>query len=478
MLNQASRILRFGAGAVILAALASTAMAAQDAAAAKTSATPAYPLKLSANHRYLVDQAGKPFLIVGDTPQGLIGRLSEKDAEYYFADREAHGFNTLGWMDVECAGRDYPTNTNATTPDGIKPFTGYVAGGTDFEHYDLSTPNEAYFERLDHILQLATNHHLLIFLDPMETIGWLPTLRNNGIDSAYAYGQFLGKRYLSFKNLMWISGNDFDLWTEPHDDDLAQAVAKGIRSVAPEQMQTVELNVRTSSSFDDPRWALMSDLNASYTYSPTYIQVLHSYNQKPVAPDFLVEAHYDLERVGDPIDFGSPLILRKQDYWTMLSGGVGQFYGNGFSWSFREGWKDQIDTPGVQQLGIWARFFSSLRWQDLVPDQAHAVVTGGLGTYGNVETKVSVSDYLTAARSHDGSLVVAYMPTSRTITVNMGSLSGPARGRWFDPSNGSYQDAAPGVLDNSGSRQFTPPGKNHDGDGDWVLLLEASGASH
>ena len=236
--------------------------------------------------------------------------------------------------------------------------------------------------------------------------------------------------------------------------------------------------MRTSSSFDDPRWALLSDLNASYTYSPTYIQVLHGYNQKPVAPDFLVEAHYDLERVGDPIDFGSPLILRKQDYWTMLSGGVGQFYGNGFSWSFREGWKDQIDTPGVQQLGIWARFFSSLRWQDLVPDQAHAVVTGGLGTYGNVETKVSVSDYLTAARSHDGSLVVAYMPTSRTITVNMGSLSGPARGRWFDPSNGSYQDAAPGVLDNSGSRQFTPPGKNHDGDGDWVLLLEASGASH
>src|SRR5579872_5638140 len=56
----------------------------------------AYPLKLSENHRYLVDQNGKPFLMVGDTPQGLMGRLTEQDAEYYFADREAHGFNTLG----------------------------------------------------------------------------------------------------------------------------------------------------------------------------------------------------------------------------------------------------------------------------------------------------------------------------------------------------------------------------------------------
>ena len=155
----------------------------------------AYPLKVSSNHRYLVDQLGRPFLIVGDTPQGLMGRLTEKDAEYYFADREAHGFNTLGWVDVECAGNDYKTNTDATTPDGIRPFTGYVEGGTDYTHYDLGKPNEAYFVRLDHIVQLAAKHHLAVFLNPMETIGWLATLRNNGMKAAYAYGQFLGKRY-------------------------------------------------------------------------------------------------------------------------------------------------------------------------------------------------------------------------------------------------------------------------------------------
>src|SRR5690242_2534821 len=34
---------------------------------------PAYPLRTSANNRYLVDQNNVPFMIVGDSPQSLIG---------------------------------------------------------------------------------------------------------------------------------------------------------------------------------------------------------------------------------------------------------------------------------------------------------------------------------------------------------------------------------------------------------------------
>ena len=68
--------------------------------------SPAYPVKVSADGRYLVDQNNTPFLIVGDSPQGLMSRLSEEQAERYFADRQAHGFNTAGWIDVSCTGRD------------------------------------------------------------------------------------------------------------------------------------------------------------------------------------------------------------------------------------------------------------------------------------------------------------------------------------------------------------------------------------
>ncbi len=463
---------------VALASLCFTGLAAQTSlvvAKESRASAPAYPLKLSANHRYLVDQNDVPFLIVGDTPQGLMSRLTEEEAESYFADRQAHGFNTMGWIDVVCAGRDFPENKDGSTVDGIHPFTGYVPGGSDYTHYDLGKPNDAYFIRLDHIVTLAAKHGIFVFLNPMETVGWLPTLRNNGATAAYAYGEYVGNRYKRFPNVGWLSGNDFVSWNDPKDDALVQAVAKGIKSVAPGQLQTVELNYETSSSFDDATWVPLISLNGTYTYSPTYMQMLHSYNQTPVAPVYLLEAHYDQENVGHPPDYGTPPTLRREEYWTMLSGGTGQFYGNFYTWSLSPGWKYYIDTAGVAQLTIWKNFFSSLPWYELVPDQDHSVVTAGLGTYGTFQTRVSNSDFCAAARTTDGSFVVAYMPTARTVTVNMAALRAPANAKWFDPTKGMYTTVAGGPFANTGTRQFTPPGNNSDGDSDWILMLDASG---
>lgn len=416
-----------------------------------------------------------------------MGRLTVQGAEKYFADREAHGFNTAGWVDVACAGRDFPDDTKGSTVDGIVPFTGFVAGGTDYTHYDLSKPNETYFARLDRVVEIAAAHDIFIFIDPMETVGWLPTLRNNGLQASYAYGQYLGRRYKKYANVGWLSGNDFNRWRVPSDNALALAVAKGIYSVAPEQLQTVELNYQTSSSLDDRSWAPILSLNGTYTYSSTYIQMLHSYNQTPIIPAYLVEAHYDLEQVGTPTDYGTPEVLRRQEYWTMLSGGTGQFYGNRYSWSLTPGWDSYLDTLGVRQLETWKNFFSSLPWQDLVPDQKHETLTAGYGTFGEdevhldrndlstmMDSRVSLSDYATAARTSDGSYAVVYMPTARTITMNMARLRGPAAAEWFDPTNGIFQVVAGAPFPNEGTRQFTPPGKNAAGDDDWVLLLRAS----
>jgi Putative collagen-binding domain of a collagenase/Protein of unknown function (DUF4038) len=201
---------------------------------------------------------------------------------------------------------------------------------------------------------------------------------------------------------------------------------------------------------------------------------LHSYNQTPIMPTYLVEAHYDLEDVGKPPDYGTPSVLRREEYWTMLTGGTGQFYGNQYSWSFKPGWQSHIDTPGVEQLTIWKKFFVSLPWQNLVPDQKHEIVTGGLGSQGDLQTRVSQTDYATAASTPDGKLLVAYMPTARTLTVNMARLSGPAKGKWFDPTDGVYTNLAGKPFANKGTQTFTPPEKNHGGDSDWVLLLDAS----
>ncbi len=435
-------------------------------------AMPAYPLKVSANRRYLVDRNNVPFLIAGDSPQALVSNLSEEQADRYFANRQSHGFNSVGWMNVVSATPCYPASHNdASTFDGIRPFTAYIPGGADYAHYDITKPNAAYFARLDCMIRLAEKHGIVVFLDPMETINWLPTLRNNGLAACAAYGKYLGSRYKDFPNVVWLHGNDFSSWKNgPGDGGLVQAVAKGIKSEDPGHLQTVELMLDPSTQ--DPTWRPIISLNLAYTYAATYAQMLECYNAAPALPAFLGEAHYDLEQVGSPTDFGTPSVLRRQAYWTMLCGGSGQFYGNAFTWTFKPGWEKNLDTPGAAQFTHWKNFFARLPWHDLRPDQAHAVVTAGLGKRGDQSTRVSQSDYLTAAATPDGDLVIAYMPTVRTITVNMASLKSPATAKWFDPTNGDYIPIAAAPLANSGTRQFTPPGKNHDGD--WVLLLEAS----
>jgi chitodextrinase len=166
----------------------------------------------------------------------------------------------------------------------------------------------------------------------------------------------------------------------------------------------------------------------------------------------------------------------------MLSGAAGQLYGNGYTWPFRSGWKANLDTPGSAQLAHLIALLApppplpprapSRKWWNLIPDQNHLVVVGGNGTFSS-SGSLGASDYLTAARTPDGALVLAYLPTVRTITVEMAKLGGPADASWFDPSNGASHPIAGSPFPNSGRRILTPPGQNADGDGDWVLVLEA-----
>ena len=426
-------------------------------------ATPVYPLKASPNGRYLLDQNDVPYLMIGDSPQALIANLTETEAELFFADRAAYGFNTI-WINLLCAtytgGR-----ADGSTIDGTLPFTDrLVAGGS----YDLSKTNEAYFAHVDRIINLAAAHGLLVLLDPIETGSWIRPMLDNGTNKCRAFGQFLGRRYKDFDNILWMSGNDFQGWRNTDYDAVVRAVAVGIQEMDSRHLHTLELDYFVSSSLDDSRWASLLGVNATYTYYPTYAQLLKDYNRTNFLPSFMVEANYEFEH-----DWTGNETLRRQEYWTMLSGATGQLYGNRYSWPFISGWQSHLDTPGVTQLGCLKNLFEPRAWYDLVPDQNHAVVTAGYGTF-SASGNVNANDYATAARTPDGSLVMVYMPTLRTLTVDLTKLSGSATARWYDPASGSYVPIAGSPLTNSGTGSFTPPGNNSDGDGDWVLILETN----
>jgi hypothetical protein len=164
------------------------------------------------------------------------------------------------------------------------------------------------------------------------------------------------------------------------DNSLVQAVARGIGSVDFNHIHTVELNYSTSGSLQDPSWAPLIELNAAYTYFPTYAQVLTEYNRPNFKPVIMVEANYEFEQT-PYTDGGSAQNLRRQEYWTMLSGATGQLYGSAHTWPFWKEWESNLDTPGVRQLSYMKNLFASVKWYDLIADQTHTVVTAGYGRF-------------------------------------------------------------------------------------------------
>jgi hypothetical protein len=465
-------------------------------------ATPAYPLKPSANGRYVVDRNNVPFLIIGDAPHSILANLNNADATTYLTDRGSSGFNAL-WIELLCdsytggAGKEGSPNYGHDV-GGSNPFTSTLTGG----YYDLTTPNPVYWSHVDYIVQTAATNGLQCVFTPLDQGGWTQTSLRNGTNRCYQYGRFLGNRYKDSPNIIWNLGNDFQNWATQQNDAVVLAIADGIKSVDTNHLMTIELNGLVSESQDDPNWISRITANAVYTYHPTYDETLVAYNKPNIMPVLFLEEHYEYENVGG--EFGTPNVLRRQEYWSLTSGALaGHMYGNHytwtfasgwqshlkaigmkqliyfknfFSWTFASGWQSHLKTTGMKQLIYFKNFFSSRRWYNLVPDQSHTLLTAGYGTYtpgGNV----SDSDYATAAKTTDGTLAVVYTPVRHTLTIALTNFSSPVTARWYDPTANTFAAIPGSPFPEIGTHNFATPGKNKAADGDWVLVLEAPEAS-
>ena len=442
---------------------------------AKAAAKPAYPLKPSADGRYVVDINNVPFLIIGDAPHSILANVNNADATTYLTDRGSNGFNAL-WIELLCdsytrgfgteGSRNYGRDVN-----GNNPFTSTLTGG----YYDLTTPNPAYWSHVDYIVQTAATNGLQCVFTPLDQGGWTRTSLQNGTNRCYQYGQFLGNRYKHSPNIIWNLGNDFQGWRRQYQDDVVLAIVDGISNNDPNHLITVQLDFPVSESQDDVNWIPRITANGVYTYYPTYAETLVAYNKPTVIPVLFLEANYEDEaNLGE---LGTPKVLRRQEYWSLTAGALaGHMYGNKYIWPFLKGWQSHLNTTCTTELMYFKNFFNGIHWYDLVPDKSHTFLTAGYGTFTS-RGFVGNSDYATGARTQDGALGVVYTPVGHTLTIAMNSFGGPVTARWYDPTADTFRSISGSPFPNSGTHNFTTPGNNSAGDPDWVLLLQASQGS-
>ncbi len=406
------------------------------------SAADIYPVTVGADHRHLADQTGAPFLVQGDAAWSLISGLTNEEAEKYLEDRRSKGFNSVIVNLIEHQFRG-PVDRY-----GQNPFT--VPG-------DFSTPNEKYFAHADWVIRKAAEKGIQVFLAPIylgyigTNEGWVKEVLANGPEKSREWGRYVGKRYASFNNIVWLIGGDRNPDTARAGVD---AIVQGIKEFDKRHIFSAHCHPENSAldQYAQEGWV---DLNTTYTYNIVHSMLLRDYQRTPPTPFVLIESTYEGEHNASAVQ------IRRQAYWAILSGATGQFMGNRPIWLFDPGWEAALDYVGSQDMTRLKELFTSRPWYQLVPDDKHEVVVDGLGEFRGL-------DYLAAARTTDGATVIAYMPTSREITVDMTNVAGKeAMAWWFNPRTG--KSLSIGTVPTLGKHKFAPPGE-----GDWVLLLDDS----
>ena len=446
-----------GTGAVIVTGSGSAVAPATIASGYESAYR--YVTDVSANGRYFVDQNADPILIRGESPWLMFTALSLSEMETYLENRASYGCNlALVSMIGSAIGGGA---ANGATFDGVLPFTGG----------DPTVFNETYWARMDACIAKARDVGIVLMIYPMD--GWntqfASVVFNPGSISnsqCQTYGQTLAARYLSYPNIVWSFGGDYD--ENATVNDRFNACLTGIRAAGDTRPASIQLLYETSESHNSTFWETRVDYNWVYTYYVTYKGTSDAYNHTfttspTTRPALFAEGAY--ENSFSPHD-GTDEALRRQACWALTSGSPGEMTGQEGVWDFQSGWASLLDTTAADQIKAIRDAVEPLEWWTLVPDDANTLVTAGRGTRVTTDSITFPVDnnYVTAARNTDKTLALIYMPNAASaITVNMAQMGGNPTATWVDPTTGTTFTDTP---DGSYSR-----GNNAAADTDWLLIL-------
>ena len=429
-------------------------------------------IQVSENHRFLVTETGAPFFWLGDTGFELFHRLNYADAELYLENRRQKGFNVV--LAVVLAQQD---GLNTPNMNGHTPLLGN----------DPNRPNEHYFKYIDCILRLAASKGIYIGLLPTwgdkVTPQWEPGPAIFTLENSFAFGKYLGDRYKSYKNLIWVLGGDrsgkgFEgIWSQ-----MAGGLTEGTGQMP---LITYHPQGLTGSSmwFHQSEWLNINMWQSGHYRSdmPNWEMITRDYNREQPKPVFDGESNYEDHPV-DPYtrewkpEYGrfNDYDIRKQAYRAVFAGACGHTYGHHSVWQMYSPsvkpitfpvyyWYEAIDRPGSHQLIHLKNLMLSRPYLTRIPDQNLLISDPG-----------EYSDHVQATRAADGSYAFIYIPkASQRVEVDLSRLAGPVKAWWYDPRNGKTFEIGE-FNPNQHAATFTSPIAGSD----WVLVLDAISAGY
>ncbi len=399
---------------------------------------PVWPVKVSENGRYFVDQKGVPVFWLGTTQWQLFRDYSVEDARTILEKTADKGFVFAQVMLLGVG-------------DGTKP---NVYGQKPWIDDNPLTPNEAYFRNVDAVVEIARENNVNISM----TLYHQRYRKFITVDNARAWAKGLAQRYQQTPNLVWSMTPE----AKPEFVPVLRELAAGLHE-GDEGFHLITFKpdpAPYSSSFiHDERWLDFNSMQTWKSVELIYPMVTHDYHLTPTKPVLMAEGAYEH---GSEYGFDvTPLWIRRQAYYSYLAG-AHHTYGHNDSWRVLPTWKQALDAPGAVQMGILKRVFLGLpAWWHLVPDPS--VLTAGGRTEGQVLTL--------AARHQDGKWAIVYVADRLPFSVDLNQIAprGSVTARWIDPRTGDSLPAESPVS--VGVHSFSMPA----GWEDALLILDMTG---
>jgi hypothetical protein len=397
---------------------------------------PAFPVKVSPNKRYFVDQKGNPVFWLGTTQWQIFRGYKIEDAKTILERTAANGFVFVQAMLMGVG-------------DGTSP---NVYGHKAWINNDPLTPDEEYFKNVDAVVRAAADNNLIMSM----TIYHQRYRQYITEKNARAWGKWIASRYKDSPNIVWSMTPEAKQEFVPVLRELAAGLREGdggrhLITFKPDPAPY------SSSFIHGEPWLDYDSMQTWASVKLIYPMVTKDYNLKPAKPVLMAEGAYEAgSEYGFPV---TPLWVRRQAYYSYLAG-AHHTYGHNDSWRILPTWKKSLDAPGAQQLGILKKIFLAREeWWLLVPDQR--MLASGGKTEGDV--------LHLAARHEDGKWAMVYLADKAEFSVIMGKLSSAkVKAAWVNPKTG--QSTPAGEFANSGVQKFTTP----EGWEDALLVLEAA----